>query len=201
MTNPFKLLLLTLLVSFSMGNLCHAQELGDKDLAFKSTYASDFKPGAQGIIEFGYGVGDGVLGRNNIRMNAIYSYRFTPYFSMGLGTGLRYQVHGRVVNMPVFADFRANLTSQKVSPYFAFGIGSTFDLSSNFNRIGFLFSPSAGLSFPVSQKHKMNIGIGYEIQQQAGYYGNFYVDPSNGMQMAGGSSNGASMSLNIGFKF
>lgn len=119
-----------------------------------------------GIIEMGFlkGIGNYEgLSKNKLKLNIILGYQINPYFSIGLGTGLRYFLAEQGTLVPLFADFRTNLLDKKVSPYLSLGVGYTFDLKNNLEGVGFLLNPNLGVSIKTSDKHTLNFGIGYEM--------------------------------------
>tara|TARA_B110000046_G_scaffold137347_1_gene143627 strand:- start:1837 stop:2760 length:924 start_codon:yes stop_codon:yes gene_type:complete len=108
---------------------------------------------------------------NGSRFSIICGYQINPYFSLGVGTGIRqYKASGRngeyrAALIPVFADFRVNFMDYKVSPYLSLGAGYSFDATRGFDGVGFLINPSIGVSVKVSEKSALNVGLGYEIQR------------------------------------
>lgn len=148
-----------------------------KEPGLKSEKSSIDNPasitGYRGIVEFGYQYGLNYAD-DKIKVNFINGYQFNPYLSLGLGTGLRYYLEDYLI-MPFFVDFRTNLTRHSASPYLALGLGYSFDVSDGFDGLGFIFSPSAGYRFKVSQRSSLYIGLGYEMQNwQTSYYDGYY---------------------------
>lgn len=155
---------------------------------------SGLKSGYKGIVELGYQVGVGDFGMDRLNLNIINGYQINPYFSLGLGTGLRYYFDAEAALVPVFADFRAYLINNKTSPYLSLGVGYSFDATNDFKGVGFLLNPTVGVSFKFSDKSAINIGIGYEMQKidfiYDGYFGYF-----------SSSENSGAISINVGISF
>lgn len=155
---------------------------------------SGLQSGYKGIVELGYQVGVGDFGMDRLNLNIINGYQINPYFSLGLGTGLRYYFDAEAALVPVFADFRAYFINNKTSPYLSLGVGYSFDATNDFKGVGFLLNPTVGVSFKVSDKSAINVGIGYEMQKidfiYDGYFGYF-----------SGSENSGAISINIGISF
>jgi len=137
----------------------------------------------QGIIELGYASGIGKYGMNNFRLNFINGLRIDPNIFFGLGLGIRYYsgmhesyspVNSRML-VPFFLNIRTNISGGVVSPYLALNVGGTlgFDglMKSSkfymglFEGVGSMFNPSIGVSFKISEKCAIIIGIAYEIQK------------------------------------
>ncbi len=135
--------------------------------AVKFNNNSKFKRGYIGIVELNYLFGVGNHGLSRIEANIINGYQFNPYFSLGLGTGLRWYMYegGSAIFIPIFADFRVNFMDNKVSPYFSLGIGYSFDATDSFSGLGILAKPSLGVTIKVSEKLVMHTGLGYEMQK------------------------------------
>lgn len=160
--------------------------------------SSGIQSGYKGIVEMGYQIGVGDYGMDRLKLNIINGYQINPHFSLGIGTGLRYYFDAEAAIIPVFADFRANLFNQNISPYFSFGIGYSFDATDDFEGVGLLLNPSVGVSFKVSDKSAMNVGIGYEMQKMDtyfGYYNGSYYDYYSS------SENSGALSINVGISF
>lgn len=150
--------------------------------------------GYKGIVELGYQIGTGDYGMDRLKLNIINGYQINPYFSLGFGTGLRYYFDEEAALIPVFADFRANFINNKVSPYFSLGVGYSFDATNDFEGVGFLLNPTVGVSFKVSEKSAMNVGLGYEMQKMDFYYGGYFGYFSS-------SENSGAISINVGISF
>lgn len=132
---------------------------------------SGLQSGYKGIVELGYQIGTGDYGMDRFKLNIINGYQINPYFSLGFGTGLRYYFDSGLTLIPVFADFRANFMNNKISPYLSLGFGYSFDATNKSEEgVGFLLNPTVGVSFKVSDKSAMNIGLGYEMQHLPIYY-------------------------------
>ena len=173
------------------------EKLTKEEIKGKSKNTGDLsglKTGYKGIAEMGYQIGVGNYGMDRLKLNVIYGYQISPYFSLGLGTGLRYYFDAGATLIPVFADFRANFLNKRVSPYLSLGLGYSFDAGYHFKGVGFLLNPTAGVSFKVSNKSSLNVGLGYEMQTMDFYGTNYYGYYSN-------SQNSGAISIIAGVSF
>jgi hypothetical protein len=169
------------------------------------------KKGAHINTEAGYAIATGKYDLDFIKADFIAGYRFNQFFSAGIGAGCRCYLHSVAVEkqavkpsfalswpeipadrvkqhlsigFPLFADFRANLINNNVTPYASLDIGYSFIITdatpgdqwnyqpSNPDAVkrhlykgGFFITPACGLSFKISRKHLMNINIGCEMQR------------------------------------
>jgi long-subunit fatty acid transport protein len=98
-------------------------------------------------------------GMDQVKLNVISGYQINPYFSLGIGVGLRYYFDEKTVLIPVFADFRVNFIDNKISPYLSLGIGYSFDTKADFEGEGFLLNPTVGVTFKISEKSALNFGF------------------------------------------
>lgn len=135
----------------------------------------DLPNGYVGTIELGYALASNYGSTEYLKLNYINGYRFNPYFSAGIGTGIRfYTGGGSAFAIPVFADFRANalkaLNSQ-FSPYVAFGIGYTIDLTYGGQLGGLYVNPSFGAICQLDNKTTIHFGLGIESQSFSGGIG------------------------------
>jgi len=122
------------------------------------------------MVELGYQIGVGDYESGRLKLNIINSYQINPYLSVGFLTGLRFYHESEALLLPTCLDFRAGTNFGSLSPYLSVSAGYSFDLTSDFEGFGFIFNPTIGLNFKVSDKMKMNIGVGYEMQRFSGYY-------------------------------
>ena len=156
---------------------------GRRDSTFDDTedvvYNKGLQPGYKGIIEWGYQIGVGNFGIDRLKLNIINGGQLNPYFSLGFGTGLRYYYNISALLIPIFADFRINFINNTVSPYLSLGVGYSLDALHG-EGAGAFFDPTVGVSFKISRKSAINVGVGYEMQwlkyyySVEGYYGGYY---------------------------
>lgn len=152
------------------------------------------QPGYKGIAELGFQVGTGTFGMDRLKFNVINSYQVNPYFSLGIGTGLRYYFDADAALIPIFADIRTNIINNNISPYFSLGVGYTFDATNNLEKVGFLLNPTIGVSVMISDKSAIHIGVGYEMQKINVYYDLQYLSYSK-------SENFGAICINLGISF
>jgi hypothetical protein len=144
------------------------------------------------ILDLGYQIGTGDYGMDRVKLDIIKSYHINPNFSLGFGAGLRYYIDAEAALIPVFADLRINASNDKSSPYFSLGVGYSFDEKNDFEGVGLLLNPTIGVSFKVSDKSILNVGLGYEMQKM-----DFYDYWNGGISK---ETSGA-ISINIGMAF
>ncbi len=149
----------------------------------------DLKSIYRGIIELGYQIGVGDYGTDRLKLDLINSYQINSYFSLGFGIGLRYYFEEDEALIPFFAYFRSNFMDNKTSPYFSLGMGYSLNASRDFEGDGFILNSTIGISFKISERAVMNVGIGYEMQKMEIDY--FYA----------GSENSGAIGANIGISF
>ena len=136
----------------------------------------------EGILELGYSFGTMSLSGNGqiqqltspalayLKLNSIHNHRFSPYFSAGVGVGLRlYTTDITDFCVPIFADARFNILKTlncPFSPYVGFGMGYTFDISENITggASGLFINPSFGALYQISKQNTLHVGLGIEIQ-------------------------------------
>jgi len=158
------------------------------------TYQGVLQEGYKGIVELGYEIGADRYSLNRLKLNIINGYQLNPYFSLGLGTGVRYYFETGTALIPLFADFRGNFMDNNISPYLSLGVGYSFNASRYFDGVGFLLNPTAGVSFRIPGNSVMNVGIGYEMQRME-----LYIVEWN-YAMRGWRNTGA-ISINVGISF
>lgn len=151
--------------------------------------------GYRGIIELGDQVGIGYYKFDRLFFNIINGYQINQYFFIGLGTGFRYYYEPDDIVIPVFADFKTNLTDNRVSPYLSLSIGYSFNISESHYKTnaGLILNPTFGINFNVSDKSIMNVGLGYEMQKMDIYTDRYRNNLSSEIVGA--------ISINVGISF
>ena len=171
----------------------------------KNTYqppiqeSEGLRKGYRGIVEVGYQFGLGDYGLDRLKVNMINGGQFSPYFYLGGGVGLRYYFDDDVALLPVFVHARANIMDKKISPYFAFSVGYSFNASDDFRGAGLLISPSSGVTFRVSEKVNLNVGVSYEMQSLE-FYDYYYGSYGYGYSVYYRENSGA-LSIDFGLSF
>ncbi len=89
-------------------------------------------------------------------------YKLSGKWSVGAGTGLSFY---EKMLIPVYGDLRFQIgRKRKFTPYAELGIGYSFATASNTNG-GLFMNPSIGLQYPLKDKMKLQLAIGYELQK------------------------------------
>lgn len=127
--------------------------------------------GYEGTIDLGYGIGIEEGTADFLHFSAINGYRFNPYFSIGLGTGLRYNISTEGLAMPLTAEFKGTFSNSKVAPFAGLGVGYTLAISPEFGGLGFTFTPSLGVQFKLMETIALSLSAGYNGQLVTDYYG------------------------------
>jgi len=137
--------------------------------AFPQQSNLDGRKGYQGLIEIGYAVGNEYEYRTDfIKLNLNGRYAFNPFFSMGLGGGIRFYYDEDDFMVPLYVSFQSNLPSHRnATPFLALSAGYLVDITTEFTIYDIvpMLNPSAGICFHVSGKTAMMIGIGYEMHR------------------------------------
>ena len=118
------------------------------------------KTGYRGFIDLSYTVGTGDYSSGRVEFSTSQGYQFNPYFYAGLGAAVHYYHEDDVVEVPIFADFRADILDQKISPFIDLKLGYTVH-----ENTGFYMSPTVGCRFGLGENVALNVGIGYTMQK------------------------------------
>ena len=137
----------------------------------KSSFAkSNFK----GTFEVGYLKANHISEPNfthaRVKLNLIAGYQFNPYFSLGVGSGLRYYLPELWPVVPLFANFTVRNPKEKISPFLSLNVGHTFDLGHDIDPVGFLLDPSLGIKIKTSGRISLNLAINYEMHFISNYH-------------------------------
>lgn len=123
------------------------------------------------LAEIGYNLPNGSTKSHRASLNVINNWPLSSYLSMGLGAGVRNNFSDKPV-VPIFVNFRANLTKSNFIPYISFNAGSTFKFQDQ-NRgggvipLGLLLNSTLGFSFKLSDGLRINTGASYEHLEKA----------------------------------
>lgn len=145
--------------------------------------------GYKGFIEAGYTVGVGDYGEGRIALTTTHGYQINPYVFTGIGAGVNYFTDADAWGVPIFADIRANILNNSISPFIDMKIGySITDVE------GFYFNPSVGCRFGFRNNSAFTLSIGYEMQKADfyGYYAGYYYEDSE---------NCGGLTIKLGFDF
>lgn len=145
--------------------------------------------GYRGFLDMGYTIGTGDFGLDRIELSTSQGYQILPGFYAGAGVGVHYYFDADAVEIPIFADLRADLLKHSVCPFIDMKIGYTVH-----EDTGFYFNPMVGVRFAVGSRRAVSFGIGYTMQRIEFDYslsGYSYSDSIN----CGG------FSIKVGFEF
>lgn len=184
-------------------NLDEVEKITRSEAGYRGGYSSfsgdgGAKAGYRGFLEAGYTIGVGDYGEGRVDITTSHGYQVCPYFFAGVGVGLNYYTNGEVFGVPLFADLRADILNNNITPFVDFKIGySVADVS------GFYMCPSLGCRFGFGNNLGMHISVGYTYQKYKykgtiGYYTYNYDDYGYGYSYPSYHSRSFSESVNVG---
>ena len=110
----------------------------------------------------GTGLSMGQPSQTPFNWQIIAHYHIGQRFTIGAGSGL--SIYEKAL-IPLYANAQFFMTRpKKLTPYLECNIGGSLAAAKETNG-GFYLSPSVGAPVTLTQKLKMNIALGYEIQQ------------------------------------
>jgi hypothetical protein len=136
-----------------------------------SVGSSGMTKGYCGIINVGYGfgLGESNKGLSTINLDFINGFQLFPYFSVGLGTGVKAwffkDYTTKPILIPAFVDLRGHFLNGNISPFLGIDLGYCWEVSPITQGLGLLFNPTLGVSFKVGTKSRINAGTGYSMQR------------------------------------
>lgn len=174
----------------------------------KSSLPKSVFPGYHLIVEGTACLGVNMYSTEYLKLNLINGTRLNRLFYLGFGFGLRYNINTGLKNLspdythlmfPVFTDFRTYISINKnTSTYLGLQLGCSLEPDQEIvwensqettkvdyarlkNR-GALINSSAGISFSLSDKRMLHLGITCELQNgtftrydTSGNYDMFYI--------------------------
>lgn len=146
--------------------------------------------GYKGFVDAGYIFDVSDSDASKFEVTTSHGYQFNNYFYVGGGMSINhYPVEG-YTSVPLFANFRANFSNKKITPFGDFKIGySTGDVS------GTYVSTAIGVRFGMTRRTALNVQLEYSFQ---GYDDDYYKYGSI-YYIEEGTANG--FGLKVGFEF
>ena len=127
----------------------------------------------RGFVDGGYtlGIGDYDFGR--LEINTSHGYQINPFFFIGGGLGFHFMSEYKTkgmdialdqreskVDIPIFANLRANFNKGKITP-FVDGRAGTYVT----NNGGLYLNLSAGCRFALNEKQAIDVSVGYSMEK------------------------------------
>ena len=127
----------------------------------------------RGFVDAGYtfGLGDYKFGR--IEVNTSHGFQINPYIFVGGGAGFHFMSSYKTpdmdipldkrdskVDIPIFANIRANLSKGKITPFIDFR-GGMFVTNSG----GLYVHGAVGCRFATNEKQAFNISVGFSLEK------------------------------------
>lgn len=122
------------------------------------------REGYRGFVDVGGIAGVGDYGMNAVTISTTHGYQVIPsYLYLGAGIGL--DGHDGACFLPLFADIRSQLPTGRFSPFVDMRLGYGGRLGDwGFDRGGFYFNPSIGVTWTLSRRVGLELSVGYTLQ-------------------------------------
>jgi len=137
--------------------------------------------GYEKAIELGGSLGVGTYSNNTFSAAIINGYRLSDSFFTGIGVGIGYsnaidaiaisrlgiptEYRTEALLIPIYANFKVNLSKEKISPFVSANIGYTIDANQYLKDApGFMFQPSVGVDFKTNGKNTVYLLMGLNLQ-------------------------------------
>jgi len=138
------------------------------NLSAQNTSANCYR----GFADVAYSVGIGDYDFGRIEINTSHGYQFNPYFYLGAGVGFHFMseyetkdmeipldVRKSMVDIPIFANARANFSKGKIAPFVDLRAGVYVT-----NSGGLYLNPSAGVRIAINNKQAVDVSVGYSLE-------------------------------------
>lgn len=127
----------------------------------------------RGFVDGGYTIGIGDYDFGRFEINTSHGYQINPFFFIGGGLGLHFMPEYKTkgmnialdqreskVDIPVFANMRANISKGNISPFID-GKAGTYVT----NNGGLYLNLSAGCRFALNEKQAIDVSVGYTTEK------------------------------------
>lgn len=151
--------------------------------------------GYKGFIDFGYVINASDYDAGRVEFTTSHGYQFNNYFFIGGGMGLNYFHDLEAASVPVFANFRANFSNKRITPYGDIKLGGAL----GDDVCGFYCSISLGVRFKLEKRRAINISLGYVDQGITDFEYYYYDNHNNYWGYDDVDLHG--ISLKLGFEF
>lgn len=142
-----------------------------KEQARQTTFTSKASKNQVGRYKGYYGdinIGYNISTANSFDLQVVNGYQFSPYFGLGGGVGFKADIDGP--SIPIFANFRSEFLKGPITPFASLNVGYNIRILGFYD--GFYLESKFGVSFRVSQKVKLNVGLSYTLNNAVYYYSN-----------------------------
>lgn len=164
----------------------------------------------QGFVDAGYAVGIGDYKFGGVEVSTSHGYQINPHFYIGGGAGFHFMSEYRtpgmdipldsrksLVDVPVFANVRANLAKGSYVPFIDMKGGLFIN-----NNGGKYISLSAGCSIAVSEKQAIDISVGYQTKGlEFNTFSHFISPYSMDYATRRSTKTTESLAIKVGFEF
>lgn len=173
--------------------------------------------GYEKSIEVGTTIGVGDYSNNTFGISMINGYRFNNHLFAGVGVGFGYSnaLNGVDIKdgvtteyrtdaylIPLYANFKANLITGKISPFFLVNIGYTFDVNQYLkDSPGFMLEPAFGIDFNMDNKKTIYLLAGFNLQHSEYSYTRNVGTTTDNWDIERRSEMLKAISLKVGLRF
>ena len=118
-----------------------------------------------GLVDAGYITHFDKDPSGHVNLSLINGYKFNPYFSLGLGVGLRLYKGKNTPVIPVYLDLRVHFSGRKVRPWLATDLGSSANAQYyGAKDLALYCAQSVGIAFYTSRSVAVRVGVSTELQ-------------------------------------
>lgn len=173
--------------------------------------AQEQDKGYRGFADLGYGIGVGDYEFGRFSIETSHGYQFNHYIFLGAGLAFQFSedyatpdmdipldTRKKMMDIPVFANFRANFLKKKFSPFIDFKIGYYVN-----NGGAEYINLSGGLRIATSARQAVNISIGYGTQKLEFEVFKCFTNPGHSMAYSRSPRklNTEVVAIKIGYEF
>jgi hypothetical protein len=137
----------------------------DERIAKSPKVNYDWQPGFVSITEVTGGIGLGDIGtelsKSFYGITTVAGYQFSRNIKAGTGFGV--QVHNGGTLFPLFLDFRLNMNSQEIVPFFSGAGGVMLNFNDIIDETRVFINPMAGVRFVAANRTGISLSTGLMV--------------------------------------
>ncbi|HZK08895.1 MAG TPA: hypothetical protein VFC92_11935 [Bacteroidales bacterium] len=169
-------LLFLLLVSLSSFAQADRNEITTQKARFLQTASPDtttdirYQRKGKAFVEAGYDFGANF---GQLKLNMVFGLQVSPQFYWGMGAGVRL-VMDEPNLVPVFLNFKYNLTDGVAPAFVAIDAGFTLAFDKLGYGGGWMLDPRFGIRIKANESLAVDLSVGFEYQRGNLYAGHYF---------------------------
>jgi len=153
---------------------------------------------------------------SNVAVSQFFGFQFNPYLALGAGVGFEFWTNNKSGFVPLYVDFRVNMTDERISPHWYLNAGYAprwhidnrpYNASTGTGKMylihgytsGWMGETGIGLKANVSRTSAILVTVSGKVQESSLRY-HSGVEPTQGLKPLLVNTNSHGVYLSVGMK-